>query len=310
MTVDVELWPSSWDGYRTEIGESYGRYILGRTSRGDYGLPFQLRIAQDYGLRFVCFVESLFACEMDSGYLTEIVQMIQENGQEIQLHAHPEWVRHANNPIVATGNRYLLSQFSEDEQLRLIEVGLSNLDRAGASDVRAFRAGSFDASDATINAVRRAGLDVDSSFIMNSSTMNGNADLATGSQVDGVFEYPLSVFQDWPGHERHLQLASCSTRELIHVLREARRATWDYVVVLSHSAELLNGSRLRPDPVVIRRFEQLCRFLADNPSDFDTAWFRDHDPSMSVTRPRELIQSSRWRTLIRVTEQGARRLIG
>ena len=310
VTVDVELWPSSWEGYRTEIGESYRRYIIGRTSRGDYGLPFQLRIAHDHGLRFVCFVESLFACEFGSGYLNEIVQMIQEGGQEIQLHAHPEWVRHSSKPIVAAGKRYLLNQFDEHEQFRLIEVGLSNLNAAGASEVRAFRAGGFAANEDTFAAVRRAGLDVDSSFRMDSTVIARKVALDQGALVDGVFEYPLSVFHDWPGHRRHLQIASCSARELIYVLQEARRKSWDYVVVLLHSAELLNGSRRRPDPIAIRRFEQLCRFLADNATDYETAWFRHHDADTKPARPLELIQSSPWRTLLRATEQGARRLLG
>ena len=312
ITVDVELWPSSWDNYREEFSESYRRYILGRTPHGSYGLPFQLQMAQDHGLRFVFFVESLFASECGVSALSEVTHMILEAGQEIQAHAHPEWVRHATRPVIATGDRYLMREFDEDEQFRLIDAALSNLADVGVNAVRAFRAGSFAANSDTLSAVSRAGLDIDSSFIMGSAADVGDAiDVEGCARTKGVSEYPLSAFEDWPGHMRPLQLAACSASEMIQVSRRARDSGWDSLVVLSHSAELLDRSRTRPDRLTIRRFERLCRFLADSSSEYVTSRF-DHEPARTTVprNPPPPIRSSRWRTLLRIGEQGVRRLLG
>lgn len=63
LTVDVELWPDSWDLSPRRFSEYFRRYIHGSTATGDYGLPFQLRLLAEHDLKGVFFVESLFACE-------------------------------------------------------------------------------------------------------------------------------------------------------------------------------------------------------------------------------------------------------
>jgi hypothetical protein len=272
-------------------------------------LPYQLRVARDYGLRFVFFVEALFACEFGLTPLSEIVHMIREAGQEVQLHAHPEWVRHSTNPLFDTGDRYVFRQFSEEEQLRLIEVARSNLSAAGAGEVNAFRAGSFAADHRTLRAVNRAGLEVDSSLKLGTTLGNGFGLVDRCCRIDGVKEYPLSVFEDWPGHRRHLQIGSCSSRELAHVIRRARHQGWKSVVVLSHSVEMMNRHRTGPDEIVRRRFERFCQFLADSAAEVKTSWFSSEQGSPFPDAPMASVQSPRWSTVLRQGEQALRRLL-
>jgi len=267
-------------------------------------------MARDHGLRFVFFVETLFACEFGHSALNEIVQMILEAGQDVQLHAHPEWVRHSSRPFIATGDRFVFRDFSEDEQSRLIEIALSNLSEAGAKEVRAFRAGSFQANGATLRAVKRSGLGIDSSFKLGAvSDHEAPVVFDRCSVVEGVTEYPLSVFHDWPGHRRHLQIGSCSSRELAHVLRRAHASGWESAVVLSHSVEMMNRDRTGPDPVVLRRFERFCRFLADSSSDLRTSTFDADAESEVSNRPLAPIHSPPWWTLLRQGEQLSRRIL-
>ncbi len=309
LTVDVELWPTSWQDFRSEFSSAFDRYILGRTAQGTVGLPYQLRMAKDHGLRFVFFVETLFACEFGLAALSEIVHMIQEAGQEVQLHAHPEWVRHASRPLIDTGERFIFRDFSDEEQSRLIEVALSNLTDAGAKKVRAFRAGSFQANAGTLRAVRNAGLPMDSSFKLG-TTLDRESRIVVDrcSLIDGVVEYPLSVFHDWPGHRRHLQIGSCSSRELAHVLRRAHACGWESVVILSHSVEMMNRDRSKPDSVVLRRFERFCRFLADSSRDLRTSGFEAETGAETSGRAMMPIHSPPWWTLLRQGEQMSRRI--
>jgi len=310
ITVDVELWPTSWENYRREFQDCYRRYILGDTGRGAYGLPFQVRMARDHGLRFTFLVESLFSCEFGRGPLVDIVGLIDEAGQDIQLHAHPEWVRHSASPILDTGGRFTFAQFTLDEQRCLIDAALANLREAGAKNVRAFRAGSFAANADTLTAVSQAGLKVDTSFKLGCDL--GCAPMVEheiNAETDKLIEYPLSTYQDYPGGCRHLQLSACSFDEIAFVLESAWQNRWAAVVLLSHSAELLNEDRSRPDRIVVRRLERLCRFLADRRERYVTSHLSDgNGKSPLAGAPWSPIRSTRWRTVVRIGEQALRKL--
>jgi hypothetical protein len=310
ITVDVELWPSSWEGYRDEFQDCFRRYIKGDTGRGEFGLPLHLRMARDHGLRFTFLVESLFACEFGIGPLADIVGQIDEAGQDTELHAHPEWVRHASTPIFRTGGRYTFAQFTREEQSSLVAAALANLRAAGARNVSAFRAGSFAANADTLAAVARAGLSVDSSFKLGSSM--GFAPIVEHVVRDEearLIEYPLSIYEDLPGSSRHLQLSACSFDEITFVLESAREKGWAAVVLLSHSAELLDESRTRADRIVVRRLERLCAWLADRRERFVTCGLADRiaEPPPSC-RDWSPIRSTWWRTLRRMGEQTRRTL--
>jgi hypothetical protein len=309
VTVDVELWPQSWDQTNRGLAKAFDRYIMGNTSRGSVGLPFQLRMAKDYGLKFSFFVESLFACEMGIDALTEIVHMIIESGQEIQLHAHPEWINHSKAPFLDLGGRFLFGQLDEHEQRRLIEVSLGNMANAGV-DVVAFRSGSFSSNPSTLQAVSGLGLGIDCSLKLGAELPDATALVHSPAKVNGLMEYPLTTFFDWPGHRRDLQLAACSLTEITHVLHAARSFRWNSVVLLSHSAELLTADRSRPDRVVMRRFEGLCRFLSESRKEFSTAWFRDEGRQRSLEAAAPAISSTPWLTLGRVSEQVMSRFLG
>ncbi len=311
LTVDVELWPRSWDGYREEFPQSFRRFILGETRRGDVGLPFQLRMANDHGLRFTFLVESLFSWEFGIEPLRDIVNLIHDAGQNTELHAHPEWMTHSSKPIVETGGRYLFSQFTLEEQYRLIETAMAQLKQAGAPMMKAFRAGSFAANVDTLAAVARAGLKIDSSFKLGSalaarpiSEYRASADSGT------LLEYPLSTYKDWPGRTRHLQLTACTFDEMVFVMENAYRLGWEAVVLLSHSAELLNRERSLPDKIVVRRFEKLCRWLADRRNQYVTLDFGRVDTAVGVGTVPSPIRSNPCRTLRRMGEQAMRRWNG
>jgi hypothetical protein len=116
------------------------------------------------------------------------------------------------------------------------------------------------------------------------------------------------VFEDWPGHYRPAHINACSTSEMRHVLMAAWREGWSSFVIVTHSFELLNQRRTGPDPIVVRRFDGLCRFLNENRDKFRTTTFAACDArSIAAAGTRTPLRSNVIRTGRRVLEQTLRR---
>lgn len=291
FTVDVEVWCDSWNALDRTFGDSFSRYIYGPTSKGDYGLPFKLALLRDHGLAGVFFVEPLFATRFGMQPLEEIVGLINDGNQEVQLHLHTEWVDEALERLLpgVDGKRQYLWMFSKEEQVRLIAAGNALLQRAGARAPSAFRAGSFGLGRDTWSALRQCGFRFDSSY--NPSMIRRESGILVENvptqpfEVDQVFEYPVTVYRDGFGRLRHAQLTASAYRELERLLWHAAEAGWGTVVIVSHSFELLNSRKDRPDRVVVERFRKLCTFLDRNRATFVTSGFSGLEPETDGSQP-------------------------
>ena len=312
LTVDVEVWCDGWDDIDAKFPTAYERYIHGRTPRGDYGLPFQLKVLNDHGLGAVFFVEPLFATRFGIAPLTEVVSLLQGGGQEVQLHLHTEWVDESIIPLLPPvgHKRQHLRQFDVNDQQVLIEAGRDLLAQAGATSIDAFRAGSFGFNRDTLTALARAGIAIDSSY--NATLFGPDSGVQPGSPVldiidcDGVREYPMTVFDDGTGTWRHAQLTACSFAELEGLLWQAAEVERGSFVLLSHSFELLNRSLGRPDDLVIKRFRKLCAFLERNRDTFRVRGFAGATGELPAPPARPL-SSPLWKTAGRIAEQAYRR---
>lgn len=314
LTVDVEIWPSSWwDLNQNSFRKDFQRYIYGSTTRGDYGVPFQLKLLNEYDLKAVFLVETLFACEFGIEWLKEIVELIQDAGQEVQMHLHPEWIGRMTDSILPGKKARRLLDYSLDDQIFIIGIGKEKLQEAGVNRVTAFRAGGYSANTDTLTALAKNNLLFDTSYNpCIYGDLGGIAPegfLHQPNKINGIYEFPVSVFQDRPNHYRHLQLGACSFSELSNMLYQAEQSQWDYLVIVSHGFELLNRAKNRVDPIVVRRFEKLLRFLADNRDKFRTGCFSktelyDFDSNYQV----EPIKSNSFRTFLRCVEQASRRV--
>lgn len=313
ITIDTEVWPRTSDWKRAGLWNDLDRDIEGRTDKGDYGIGYQMDVLDQYGLKGVFLVESLFSCVTGPAPLRKIVGRIQDRGHEVQLHVHPEWLDLMPEPLIRDRRGRNLADFSEDEQHVLIGRALANLKGAGARGLSAFRAGNYGANHATLRALSRLGIRYDSSYnycyLGSDCGLHFPEPLIQPAEIEGVWEIPISFFSDFPGHHRHAQLCACSHREMKQALLQAHEMSWQTFVIVSHSFELLQRgkSETAPDPIVVRRFSELCRFLAENRDRFRTAGFNDltveHRPE-STTVP----MSSFPLTALRIGEQLARRI--
>ncbi len=315
ITVDTEVWPHdlvSGPG-EASFASAFRRDILGCTRAGNYGLPLQLKIMNDYGLQASFFVESLFASCMGANALGDITGMVAEAGHEVQMHLHPEWAQAVPGlqSVYNGGNN--LQDYSEEQQYQMLEMGLNNLAAAGVAGPRAFRAGNYGAGFSTLKALARLGIEFDTSY--NYCYLHSDCDLQTPepllqpTELEGVIEFPVSFFQDWPGHYQHTQLTACSFGELSAMLDQACQHDWSSFVIVSHGFELLNPTRNAPDSVVRRRFEKLCAYIAANRDRMQVRMFRDLEiPDMHEHAEKKPLLSNRVRTASRYAIQLVRRL--
>jgi len=324
LTVDTEIWPYS-DGWpvralpanKTQFEAEIAACIYGKTAAGDFGLPYQIEQLNQHGLKATFFLEPLFADRAGNQHLADIVNLIQHNGQEVQLHLHTEWLSEIHDPTIPTHFKQYMHQFTLDEQTALIAKGMRSLQAAGAVDLRAFRAGSYGANRDTLRAAAKNGLSFDSSYnpcyLEKDCQIDLNQTLLQPSRIEGVWEFPVSFFQDYPGHKRHAQLAACSFNEMKTALLDAWQAGWFSFVIVLHGFELVKNRNpdtpCLPDKRNIDRFQRLCGFLAEHTDKFCTATFSTLDTSTIPERNEAKVLRSRiHHTAWRYAEQALARI--
>jgi hypothetical protein len=315
FSVDVEVWCDGWHNIDNKFPDAFRQYIHGPTAKGSFGLPYQVDVLNDHGLTGVFFVEPLFSTRFGSQPLAEIVGLLRQGKQEVQLHLHTEWVDEARQPLLENvlGKRQHLKLFTRDEQTILIGAGLRLLHAAGAPDINAFRAGSFAFNADSLQSLYANGIPFDSSY--NASLFGLDSGVLPGVTVvepieyRGVYEYPMTVFDDGTGNLRHAQLTACSSGEMEYLLWQALQSGRHSFVILSHSFELLNRARNQADAVAVNRFRKLCAFLDKNRDSFNVRGFQGLEPVVTQQQPAPL-HSPIWRTGARMVEQAYRRKFG
>ncbi|MXS85194.1 hypothetical protein ABO04_04505 [Nitrosomonas sp. HPC101] len=319
LTVDTELWPYS-EGWpvtalspdKTTFDEEIAACFYGKTSEGEFGLPYQIEQLNQYGLKATYFLEPLFADRAGNNYLADLVDLIQRNHQEVQLHLHTEWLSEIHDPTIPPRFKQYMHQFTLDEQIALIAKGMHSLRMAGAEKLHAFRAGSYGANRDTLRAAAQNGLLFDSSYnpcyLGEDCKIDLDEQLLQPFKLEGVWELPIAFFQDYPGHQRHAQLAACSAKEMETALLDAWRQGWFSFVIVLHSFELIRsrvaGQLSLPDKLNIRRFNRLCEFLSSHTDKFRTALFSELDPAtIPETKSPKILYSRPYHTIRRYVEQ-------
>jgi peptidoglycan/xylan/chitin deacetylase (PgdA/CDA1 family) len=316
ITVDTEVWPRHADRREAGLTLDIERDIYGITELGEFGVRYQMDVLEAHGLKGVFFVEALFASAGGFEQLTRLVQLIQNRGHEVQLHLHTEWLAWLDPSPLPGRTGQNLKNFSLEEQTSLIALGIANLQKCGAKNICAFRAGNYGANLDTLRALARNGIRYDTShntcYLDSACDMREAGPLVQPKTIHDVREFPITFFQDWPGHYRHAQLCACSAHEMQHALQQAWKSGWQSFVLVSHSFELIRRPMdhpAHPDNIVIQRFEKLCSFLASNRDKFQTVGFCDmNDSEISQATTFKPLRSAMHRTARRVGEQFMRRI--
>lgn len=314
ITFDIEVWCPGWNALDATFPAAFERYVWGRSARGDYALPRNLDILQRHGLVGVFFVEPLFSLRFGSQYLQTITSMIQEAGQDVQLHLHPEWVDEIRPAIIpdSARKRQHLTDYTAAEQASLLACGKRLVEAATGRPVTAFRAGGYAVNRDSYRGLAASGLHIDSSlnatYDRSAGSLGEAGQLHQRQRIDGVDVHPVTVFRDGLGRPRHCQVGACSFAELRDVLDRAHDQGHDEVVLVSHNFELLKPGSVEPDLIVDRRFDAVCAYLARHPQRFQVGPFPPSGDSLAASAPVQPLQAGLRATAHRYIEQARRRL--
>jgi hypothetical protein len=320
ITIDTEISSVRVRNWReTQLDAEIRRDILGHTAHGDFGIVYQMEQLKAHGLKATYFVESLFASVVGLEPLQRIVAAIRDRGQDIQLHAHPNWLDWLSNPDEPPPVERTMCAFTRAEQVSLIREAQGNLTRSGVDQVVAFRAGDFDANPDTLRAARANGIAFDTSVNLaygRGARLISADPILTPTRAFGVAEFPVTVFRSAGGSLRPLQVCACSSGEMESLLLRAWRAGWRSAVILLHSFELIvrprhPGQYGLPAPIRRRRFDRLCRFLGEHRDKFQTRTFAELSAESCETGPQPSapLRVPLCHTVRRYLEQAADRLL-
>jgi hypothetical protein len=285
ITVDTEL-SALLHQQNFDSKSNLASSVFGECRQGFFGIRWQMDVMRSHGLRGVFFVDPMPALVYGEDWLHEVVTAIVEQGHEVQLHIHTEWLEWARESPVGAMRGRNLACFSRADQLCLLRCAIGLLERAGAPRPTAFRAGNYGADDNSLRALNSLGLTWDSSVnaaYLGSTCKIGLSPEQVGATVrEGVVELPVACVRDRANHIRPAQICALSEREMREALHHAADNKHPAFVIVTHSFEMLSRDRKRANRSVIKRFEAMCRTIAAHP-DLVSAGFADLNPH-AVTR--------------------------
>jgi hypothetical protein len=302
LSFDVEMCPGA-HRRGVSIEENISWFVFGECRSGRFGLNYELQRLRDCGLKGVFFVDALCAQLFGRKILARIVGPILNEGHEVQLHVHTEWLDDTWNNPVAPRRGANLADFSLEDQCALISIARDHLIAAGAPAPTAFRAGNFGANDDTLRALARIGIAFDASF--DAAWLGHTCRISLPPmQVEpirylGITELPVSCILVGANAPRHAQVCALSRQEMRDALRHAVVVGQKVFTVVLHSVELISHRGHSANRIVQHRFESLLRFLACNrtllpTADFEDLAMADLTPSPSVTMlPASTLRSAR-----------------
>lgn len=253
-----------------------------------YGLPLIVEGLGRHGFRATFFVEVFSSHCLERDSVRRVFDYLLEAGQDVQLHTHPTF----RNYALATSNgnrrdfdRYMslpdaMYRYAREEQAILLEEAAALFRQFTGCDAAAYRAGSFRANIDTLAALPR-------SIVVDSSFNPGDPKSFPGDRlepnlvqpIEGVVELPITVGScGFPPFRRykHLEISALSLTEMKTALLGAHSLGLRHCVMVFHSFSTVKHrdifySRIKPDRLVIARYMELLRFLAENHSRFEVA---------------------------------------
>lgn len=254
------------------------------------GLPLLLDILAGHGLKATFFVEPLSRHYYGDGPMADAVAILLRKGMDVELHAHPAWLRFADGRERSDK----LSAFPAQEQLEIL-AHARDLLRSYGAEARAFRAGGFCADNATYGALRSLGIRYSSSY--NLSQLGGDCRIDVPGPRNDVFaaegclEVPLTNylvrdFRKGLGYAaKHFQAGNTPFSRGKALLESAHAAGMRCVTLLLHNFEFVRRDGrewflgpFREHAAVVRGFRETCAFLAENPERFRAVTFADLEP--------------------------------
>ncbi|HLK33476.1 MAG TPA: hypothetical protein VKT29_10335 [Terriglobales bacterium] len=305
FTVDTEL---SMGGALEDPGcrpVPASRHVFCRSGNEEFGIPLIVRFLQRYGLHATFFVETLGTCCLGDADTQSTFEFLLHNQQDVQLHIHPVFhyyaelvkARAEGREYQVPGHTDILGHYPADIQQALLSEGIDYFQKFSGYRPVAFRAGCYAASRATLRGLASLGISVDSSLnpcypelSFPGETLEPNL----AQRIEGVWELPVTVVRTpLPEGGHGYKFADCSSlgvAEIRRMLDAAAQAGQEYFVIVFHSFSAakpkdVEWREMRPNRLVIRRLEELFRYLAENSDRFQVSTMAAIAEELSMRRP-------------------------
>ena len=301
ITIDTEL---MWRHHSANLDAA--TIVQRSLEPAGVGIAWQLAQLKRHDLKACFFVDPMPCLLYGTEWMKRVVGAILDAGQEVQLHIHPNWAGAHAGDNGASHAPYELIDYSYDEQIELLAGASDMLTATGVPEPVAFRSGSYSASDDTLGALAELGFLYDSSHNGSEhpwpSAISLERTQIAPIRHRGIVEVPVTLIEDQRGHLRHFQICALSAAEMRDALDHAVREDHAAVTIVGHGFELANRAGTRPNAVHVRRFETLCRILAERRGVLMTTHFADR-PDLPLDRADKPLGPNTLRTTLRQAEQ-------
>jgi hypothetical protein len=272
---------------RRPVGAS--KHIFCRIGNDDFGIPLLTRIMGEFGFRATYFVETFATLCLGDADIRPVFDFLLREQQDVQLHTHPVFRQYAEfRKAIDGGGEYhgsqpmdLLGHMSFNLQMELLEEAIHHFETLAGYRPLAFRAGCWAGSRTMLKCLHRLGIRVDSSFNPcyhpEISFPEGPLEPNAVQKVEGVWEIPVNVARtplpESASRYKHADCVAVSFPEIRAMLEATANAGQEHFVIVFHSFSAVKPkdetyAQMRPDRIVIRRLEEMFRYLADHPDQY------------------------------------------
>lgn len=293
--------------------------IFGKRGSRNYGIPLIMDILDQHGFRGTFFTEVFCSYVLGEDPVAGVCRYIQDRGHDLQLHLHPIYKFYRDAQAGLPPRQIdLFFQLSPDEQHQLLGEGVELFRRFSGKAPRAFRAGCYGASEATLTALRTLGVEIDSSY--NLSYLDRTCGFQTRplnapAQMEGVCEFPVTNFRvAGAAGYKPLEISAVSVAEIVSTIRGVRETGCRDVVLMLHSFSLLKNlgvrfENCRPDGIVIQRLRKLCARLDEMRDEVEVGVLGEASATSLPRNQSQAVPSAGWlRPCVRKLVQGVDRL--
>ncbi|MBW2738493.1 MAG: hypothetical protein JRE64_06500 [Deltaproteobacteria bacterium] len=324
ITIDTEhsVGGALQDSSLKPVGNE--RRIFGKIKNKEYGIPLIMDIAERHSISLTFFVEVFSRSYFGEEETSRVCEYILNRGHDIQLHLHPLFLNFDSPNPADQVYKPTMTSYDLHTQTEMIRDGKRLLFRYGVNNLIAFRAGGFAANLDTLKALQENGFLIDSSlnrYYLRTHCKLHALDINDISEVEGIWEIPVTNFFEFlvlgGGRPKPLDINGISFLEMKSILRSALTDGPFNITFLMHSFSFVHNSgvenkKARPRYQVIRRFEQLCRFLSDNAENYTVRTFgslKQYELSVMNKKANHILpRVSSILSIIRLFEQAKERI--
>jgi peptidoglycan/xylan/chitin deacetylase (PgdA/CDA1 family) len=286
VSIDVEFSIAGAFTYPDRCRPVAEPAVLGNVDGVSHGLPFILRVLDEFDIKATFFLEALNATYFGSERMGRFAREIYDRGHDVQLHLHPGWLffgRSDWQARLAARDRPndSCSGRSPEELRAIISRGVEIFESWHLPRPVALRTGSLRVDATLYPVMKEFGIRLSSSVGVGRRIPRDRAlRVYSGCHRFGdVTEVPVLSFKSFLG-DRLLTVSGCGSKEARSVLKAAAEQGVSPIVLLTHPHEFVKARDdeyriTRPHRVNQARLRRFCEFLRKNDDRFVTRTFRE-----------------------------------